>query len=219
MVMARMYDPNTQPKYELAKEGEHDGVIVDLQDLGMVENRTYGKMEHKIKVVVELAQRNSKGRPIYASYRRTNSLHPKAQLPKDIRRITGITPTSDLNLDEVLLGRSVKVLIAHKVIDNQTYQRVEEIWKGDGSYEASGEYRPWETATFDISRTSKGESGSGKPYLNVFDGDGSVLTVLWNVADMMVAASSPQITCSFREKGDGTIKIKEGSVRAVGATE
>lgn len=217
-IIAKYFDPNSsgKPAFEPASEGIHDGSIVDVQDLGLLHNKLYDKLERKIRIVVELAATNSFGKHILVSMRRTLSLHPRSLLSKDIKAITGVTPSTDLDIEAALLLCSVKVLIAHapNAEDaSRPYQHVIQIWKGDGSYSPSGTYQPWRDGSFPIGRAISSLTEKGKAYLQLYDADGNELAKIWDAPDMEAAKGAEVIRCQFRDSDDGTIRIRKDSVK------
>lgn len=223
-IIARYYDPNaSKPAFEPAAEGTHAGSIVDIQDLGMVWNKVYDKFEPQIRIIIELAATNSFGKHILVSKKVTLSLHPRANLPKIIKAVTGITPTADIDVEATLILSTVWVMIEHAPNhDDPTrpYQHVTQLWKGDGSYSPSGTYRPWKNGFFPIGRSVDGKTEkSAKPFLQLYDAEGSELTRLWDEPDITNARGAAIIKCQYREADDGTIKVRKDSVVDITAEE
>lgn len=220
-IIAKYFDPNaSRAAFEPAPEGVHSGVIVDVQDLGMLFNERFNKFEHKIRVVAELAARNSFGKPILVSMRRTLSLHPRSQLAKDIKAITGVTPANDIDVEAALILNTVFVMITHAPNaedPSRPYQHVTQIWKGDGSYTPSGTYQPWREGEFAVGRAVQASTDKGKAYLQLYDAEGSELTRLWETEDIRAATGASVITCQYRDGDDGTIRVRKDTVRAGGA--
>src|SRR5687767_1695386 len=70
----------SEKKFELPPQGMHQGVCVDVVDLGMVEDPKWQKTQHKCRVVFQLASKMEDGRPYIISRRFTVSLGEKSAL-------------------------------------------------------------------------------------------------------------------------------------------
>lgn len=202
---------------ELAPEGLHEGIIVDVLDLGKVKDKISGKIARKIKLVIELTDaKDSEGRPFYATKPMTLSLNPKSTLYKLIRTLTGVKAENNFDVESFLLT-PVSVYLSHFDGDSGAkFLRIEEIGKGRGGALPSGLYKPWLRGEFKIGFAREDSTPSGKPFTALQDENGSDLGRLWADSDReAVKDGAKRIEAFYRDKEDGTIKFRDGSVRVI----
>ena len=86
-----------QKKFEIPTEGEHLAVLADVVDLGEVETDYGRKDQVQFRWLVE--QKGKDGKPLAVRQRPHNkSMHEKASLRHDIKRILGADPGDTLTL-------------------------------------------------------------------------------------------------------------------------
>lgn len=125
--MSLIVKDNTDSQFEAAPEGQHLGVCVDIEDLGMI--KTQWGEKHKIKVVWQLKEETSKGIRYLVQKIYTLSLASKANLRKDLERWRGKAfseeeARSGFDLEK-LLGLSATVVVEHNEKDGTTYANVD----------------------------------------------------------------------------------------------
>jgi hypothetical protein len=115
--------------YENAPEGLWPGVCCDVIDLGMLPGFE-GKIQHKIKIVWQIEERDSKGKRFRVSNRYTLSLHERASLSKLLEAWRGRKFTSqerdgfDL---EKLIGANCQVQTVHNIKDDDIFVNVQAV--------------------------------------------------------------------------------------------
>lgn len=133
---------------ELAPEGQHLAICVDVADLGLVETTYNGekKMQHKVRLVFELATAKKDGSRFVIGERFTASLHEKAALRKFLQSWRGraFTPDELKRFDtETLIGANAIVQIVHNTKGDRTYDNIDAIMKpvrGSRPLAPSGQY-------------------------------------------------------------------------------
>lgn len=108
----------TSKVYELVSEGLHPAVLADVVDSGIVDVTFQGitSKKHQGRFVFFVDERDTEGKQKRIFQRFTVSLHAKATLTKLLGQM-GITVdpnNKDVDLDALVLGKQVQVLIAHK---------------------------------------------------------------------------------------------------------
>lgn len=112
-----------------APAGLHQGVCVDVVDMGVMEVIYAGKTkkQHKIRIIWQLDQTMEDLRPFIVQKRYTASLHEKSTLRKELESWRGRPFTSE-ELDgfdmERLLGANAQLNIQHAVKEGTTYANV-----------------------------------------------------------------------------------------------
>lgn len=119
----------TSGDFVLCPEGTHLAVCVDVVDLGEVKTAWQGKekLQHKIRLVWQIAERMQDGRPHVAQRRYTLSLDDRAALRKDLENWRGRAFTTDeLNgFDvETVIGVGCMLSVVHETRDAKTYDNV-----------------------------------------------------------------------------------------------
>jgi hypothetical protein len=114
--------------YENHPEGQFRAVCADVVDLGMVENRTSGKLQHKLALVFHTEEKMRDGRPFEVWERFTASLDERARLRKFLQGWRG-RAFSQEELDgfdvEKLIGVPAYIQVLHVHKNGKTYANVE----------------------------------------------------------------------------------------------
>jgi hypothetical protein len=116
--------------FETHPEGQFRAVCVDVVDLGMVENKTFGKMQHKIAVVFHTEARMRDGRPFEHWERFTATLSEKGALRKFLVGWRGraFTDAELAGFDlEKLIGVNAVVQITHNRSGDKTFANTSSI--------------------------------------------------------------------------------------------
>lgn len=125
----------SKPKgdFEPCPPGLHQGVCVDVVDLGLVDStfNAKTKKQHMVRIVWQIGEDRADGKPFMISRRYKASLHEKASLRKDLESWRG-RPFADAELDrfdlEALLGANCQLNVIHeKGQDGNSYDRVQSI--------------------------------------------------------------------------------------------
>jgi hypothetical protein len=158
-----------------APEGLHLAVLVDNHDLGMQENKKFGKSEPKVLFVWEIDKPNPKNenKPYLVFARFTVSLSPKSNLAKLLeswrgRKFAPEERAKDFDLD-ALLGLSCQLQIVHKHMEDGTiYANIGGLMplaRGQEKLKPSGSYvRMQDRQTQDdAAATPGGEDEAGGP--------------------------------------------------------
>ena len=129
--------------YTPPPEGVWPAVCVDIVDLGMVSHPQYGE-KHKCRIVWEISEKMSDGRPFTAQKQYTVSLHEKASLHKDLKAWRG-KPFTAAELEgfdlEKVLGAPCQLVITHEEKDGMVYGNITAIMKaGPSKLHPSGGY-------------------------------------------------------------------------------
>jgi hypothetical protein len=113
---------NVKLQFELAGEGDHRAVLADVVDLGKEETEYGVKDRVQFRWLVE--QKGSDGKPLMVRQRPHNkSMHEKANLRQDIKRLIGKDPGDSFD-PETLLGENAILNIEHYTKDGRTYANV-----------------------------------------------------------------------------------------------
>lgn len=136
--------PNTTR--EIPAETLHEAVIVDLIDLGVVDDPKYGP-KRKLKFVVELATKRSDGKHFNVGSRRFNAtMGEKSNLEKFAAEVLGTKFTDETRKafrPISLVGKSIKILTKNNTGTNgKTYSNIAAVIAG-GTFKGSGLYKRW----------------------------------------------------------------------------
>ena len=116
-------------EFENAPEGLWPGVCCDVIDLGMV-NGFQGKLQHKVRVVWQIEERDSKQKRFRVSERYTLSLHEKSGLSKMLEAWRGRKFTSEerdgFDLEK-LIGVNCQVQTIHNLKDDDVFVNVQAV--------------------------------------------------------------------------------------------
>jgi hypothetical protein len=118
-------------EYKPAPEGLHQGVCVDVIDIGMVETQ-YGLL-HKVDIRWEIEELNpeDENKPFRVQCRYTLSLNDKANLTKHLNAWRGkvFTPEEKKGFDlEKLIGANCQLQLVHSISKNgRTYANIQAI--------------------------------------------------------------------------------------------
>jgi hypothetical protein len=121
------------------------GVIVDVTELKMMQTKFGEKQTFKIVYETEYVDENGKHGLLW-SVPYTPSLNEKASFRRDLKKIRGQDITqqeaSALDVEEVLLGFPVKLLVTHEQVGERTFAQITDVrpYTGDNPYKACGEY-------------------------------------------------------------------------------
>ena len=115
--------------FKPAPAGLSQAVCVDVVDMGLLKV-TFGGLEkeqHKVRLVWQLEDMMSDGKPFLIQKRYTLSLHEKANLRKDLESWRGraFTPEELIKFDvETIIGANAQLNIQHVTKDGKTYANV-----------------------------------------------------------------------------------------------
>lgn len=117
------------PTFTPAPAGLHQGVCVDVVDLGVLEVTYAGqtKRQHKIRLAWQIEETDDAGKRFIVGKRYTCSLHEKSALRKDLESWRGRAFSFDelAGFDlEKLLGANAQINIQHATKDGSTYANV-----------------------------------------------------------------------------------------------
>lgn len=112
--------------YAIPEEGQYLGVVADVIDLGPVTTQ-FGTKE-KVQIVWLLDAYDEEGNQFRVSAFYNKSLHEKASLTRDIKKIAGVTPSGQFDV-ESLLGLNSSLVIEHNESDGKTYANITAILK------------------------------------------------------------------------------------------
>jgi hypothetical protein len=128
---------NSNRDFENPPQGVHQAVCVDVVDMGDVENKQYGKIQHKCRVVFQIEAKMADGRPFIASRRFTVSLDERSALRPFLEMWRGKAFTPDelkgFELDN-LIGANGMVQILHSTEGEQTYANITAVFSAAGQY-------------------------------------------------------------------------------------
>lgn len=128
--MAILAKANSDGKiFEPAPAGVHQGVCVDVIDLGILDVTWQGKSkkQHKINVAWQIAETREDGKPFLVFKRYTLSLSEKATLRKDLESWRGraFTRDEEMGFDvESVIGANCLLNIQHNDVGDKTYANV-----------------------------------------------------------------------------------------------
>jgi hypothetical protein len=112
-----------------APAGLHQGVCVDVVDMGVLEVTYAGqtKKQHKVRLVWQLDENMEDGKPFIVQKRYTLSLHEKAALRKELESWRGkaFTREEEMGFDlERLIGVNCFLNVVHVTKEGKTYANV-----------------------------------------------------------------------------------------------
>lgn len=115
--------------FDPAPAGVHQGVCVDVIDLGILDVTWQGKSkkQHKINVAWQIAELREDGKPFLVFKRYTLSLSEKANLRKDLESWRGraFTREEEMGFDvESVIGANCLLNIQHNQVADKTYANV-----------------------------------------------------------------------------------------------
>lgn len=115
--------------FEPAPAGVHQGICVDVIDLGILDVTWQGqsKKQHKINVAWQIAETREDGKPFLVFKRYTLSLSEKANLRKDLESWRGraFTREEEMGFDvESVIGANCLLNIQHNEVGDKTYANV-----------------------------------------------------------------------------------------------
>jgi hypothetical protein len=113
----------SESTYNPPPEDEYNAVCVDVIDLGMQENKKFGKMEHKVALVFQLDGLDEKGKRYEVAQRFTVSLGEKAHL----RKFLGMWRGKSYSEDEARQGAPL-----HKLEGQPAIVTIEHQQSGNG---------------------------------------------------------------------------------------
>jgi hypothetical protein len=117
--------------YKLAPAGLHQGVCVDVVDLGEEKSEKYGKTQPKVRLIWQISEIDPETtKPYLISRKYTNSLGEKATLRKDLEGWRGRPFSKEelMGFDlERLLGVGAQLMIVHTEKEGGTYSNVQAI--------------------------------------------------------------------------------------------
>ena len=114
-------------EFENHPEGQFRAVCMDVVDLGMVENKRFGKMQHKIALVYHSEEKTKDGRPFEVWSRYTATLADQGYLRPFLEAWRGkaFTPPELAEFDlEKLIGVNAYIQIIHNQRDGKTYANI-----------------------------------------------------------------------------------------------
>lgn len=111
--------------FELPPEGETLAVCVDVIDLGMHQNATFGKLQHKVALVFWTALTRKDGTPFEIAQRFTLSMYESAYL----RKFLGLWRGKSYSDEEATAGAPL-----HKLVGVGASLVIEHNKKGDKTY-------------------------------------------------------------------------------------
>lgn len=163
--MADQIVAKSESTYTPAPEGQFQAVCCDVIDLGMVENKTYGKLEHKVAIVFQLEDETGARHEVAARF--TVSMHEKARLRQFLSQWRGKSYTDDEAKQGTPLhkleGQNAFVQIEHQLGGNgKTYANIASIMrppKGTPAMTVKGYVRSehWKKAQAPLSPPSEPE--------------------------------------------------------------
>jgi hypothetical protein len=119
--------------FQLAPEGTTQGVVVDVVDMGMQEDRfNDGEFVHQVRVVFQTEDQTEEGVPfITSTYPVRASINSKAKLYGFIKTLLGrgleegdFDSDGEIDLDSLLIGKNANITIEHKTSGEKTYANV-----------------------------------------------------------------------------------------------
>jgi hypothetical protein len=134
-------------EWDNPKSGLHNAVLIDVIDKGLQtwEFNGESKQAHKIRLLWEVEEKTSGGRPMMAAKSYTKSLAPNSNLRAMLRSWLGreMSEQELNNFDtDDLIGRPAQVLVTSYKKHGESRVYVEEVRKplGDKQLKPSGEY-------------------------------------------------------------------------------
>ena len=108
-------------------EGQYRAICMDVVDLGMVENKRFGKMQHKIALVFHSEAKTDEGKPFEVWERFTATLAEQGYLRPFLQSWRGkaFTPEELAGFDlEKLVGVNAYIQIIHNTSNGKTYANI-----------------------------------------------------------------------------------------------
>lgn len=108
-------------------EGQYRAICMDVVDLGMVENKKFGKMQHKIALVFHSEAKMEDGKPFEHWERFTATLSDQGHLRPFLEswRAKSFTPEELNGFDlEKLVGVNAYIQVIHKASNGKTYANI-----------------------------------------------------------------------------------------------
>lgn len=108
-------------------EGQYRAICMDVVDLGMVENKKWGKMQHKVALVFHTEAKMDDGKPFEIWERFTATLSEQSHLRSFLESWRGkaFTPPELAGFDlEKLIGVGAYVQVIHKASNGKTYANI-----------------------------------------------------------------------------------------------
>ena len=119
--------------FQPAPEGVHQGVLVDVVDLGILQVSWQGvtKSQHKVNLAWQINENREDGKPFLVFKRYTLSLHEKSGLRKDLeswrgRKITRAEEQTGVDL-EGMIGQNCLLNITHNQVGDRTFANVSSV--------------------------------------------------------------------------------------------
>jgi hypothetical protein len=130
----------SQKAFVNAPEGQHQAVLIDVVDLGIVETK-FGE-KHQVKLVFETATKMEDGKPYLTSKRYTASLNEKSVLFKDLKSWVGKELTGSKFTLDSLVGRTALLIVTHTERDDKVWANITAILKDNSGKELkpTGDY-------------------------------------------------------------------------------
>ena len=116
--------------FENHPEGQYRAICMDIVDLGMVENKAFGKMQHKVAAVFHSEAKMKDGRPFEIWERFTLTLNERGRLRSFLQSWRGkaFTESELAGFDlERLIGVNAYLQIIHNLSGGKTYANVSTI--------------------------------------------------------------------------------------------
>jgi hypothetical protein len=145
--------------FENHPEGQYRAVCLDVVDLGMVENKQYGKTQHKIALVFHSEAKMKDGRPFEVWERFTATLDERGRLRPFLQSWRGraFTEAELAGFDlEKLIGVNAYLQIIHNHSNGKTYANVSTIMlppKGTAKLEPTAGYERRKDRKPEMSKT------------------------------------------------------------------
>lgn len=116
--------------YEIHPRGQFSAVCMDVVDLGLIENKKSGKMQHKVAAVFHTEAKMKDGRPFEIWERFTLTLYEGGRLRPFLESWRGkaFTPEELVGFDlERLIGVNAYIQIIHNHVGAKTYANISTI--------------------------------------------------------------------------------------------
>lgn len=116
--------------FENHPQGQYRAVCMDVVDLGMVENKQFGKMQHKVAIVFHSEAKMKDGRPFEVWERFTLTLNERGRLRSFLQSWRGraFTEAELAGFDlEKLIGVNAYLQVIHNQSNGKTYANVSTI--------------------------------------------------------------------------------------------
>ncbi len=156
-------------EFENHPEGQYRAVCVDVVDLGMVENKQFGKMQHKIAVVFHSEAKMKDGRAFEVWERFTATLNERGRLRPFLQSWRGraFTEAELEGFDlEKLIGVNAYLQIIHNHSNGKTFANVSGIMlppKGTVKLAVPADYERRKDRKPEVSKTPEPAMASSVP--------------------------------------------------------